>query len=155
MCHVTGELTESLEQCKELERRLEEKKNSASYPYILHAISLLKMAQISSYSQQFKILNEIFAVIQKILPNAVPPSFFKVAADALMMASKFNEETFKLFLFPQSWQLASPSGAVDMAVQFYCKILTLRSDKAAAWNDLGIALLRKYSVTSDSSLRPR
>ncbi|VDO58083.1 unnamed protein product [Onchocerca flexuosa] len=76
---------------------------------------------------------------------------FKFAGDALLLASRYHADTFQHFEFPKIWKIGSVLDAVELTIRFYCFMVKAYSNCANAWNDLGIALLRKCQLTNDNS----
>ncbi|VBB29025.1 unnamed protein product [Acanthocheilonema viteae] len=152
MCQVTGQLEEAIEQCLELIRRVESGQSNTNCVYLLYADSILKLAQESAYSLQFNLLNKFFGLVEKVFgqnPGLILP--FKLASDALLLASRYHADTFQHFEFPKTWKIESVLDASELAIRFYCFIVKTHPNWAGAWNDLGIALLRKCQLTEDNS----
>lgn len=152
MCQVTGQLEKAIEQCLKLTRRVEDGQSNTNCVYLLYAESILKLAQKSTYSLQFNLLNNFFGVIGKVFdrnPEFILP--FKFAADALLLASRYHADTFEHFEFPKIWKIGSVLDAVELAVRFYCFMVKKHPKWANAWNDLGVALLWKCKLTKDNS----
>lgn len=152
MCQVTGQLEEAIEQCLKLVKHVESDRSNANCVYLLYAESILKLAQRSAYSLQFSHLNKFFGLIEKVFdrnPDFILP--FKFAADALLLASKYHADTFQHFEFPKIWKIESVLDAVELAIRFYCFMIQKHPNLASAWNDLGVALLRKCHLKKDNS----
>ncbi|CAG9535468.1 unnamed protein product [Cercopithifilaria johnstoni] len=152
ICQVTGQLEEAIEQCLKLVKRVESGQSNTNCVYLLYAESILKLAQKSAYSLQFGLLNKFFGLIGKVFdrnPGFILP--FKLAADALLLTSKYHADTFQHFEFPKTWKIESVPDAVELAVRFYCFMVKTYPNWASAWNDLGVALLRKCQLTGDNS----
>ncbi|VDN07714.1 unnamed protein product [Thelazia callipaeda] len=150
MCQIMGQLDESIKQCLKLEEYIGKKQNGVSCVYLLHAGSLIKLAQKSSYSSQFVHLNEFFALIGRVFeqnPDLMSPC--KFSADALLMASKFHIDTFKQFIFPVDWKIRSIKDALELAIHFYFVIVKRHSKCDRGWNDLGVAMVKKCQLTND------
>ncbi|VDK87617.1 unnamed protein product [Litomosoides sigmodontis] len=155
MCQVTGQLEEAIEQCLKLIVRVEDGQSNANCVYLLHAESVLKLAQKSTYSLQFNLLNKFFGMIGEVFdrnPEFILP--FKFAADALLLASKYHADTFQHFEFPKIWKIVSMLDAVELAIHFYCCMVKKRPNWSNAWNDLGVALLWKCQLMKDKSGYP-
>uniref|UniRef100_A0A1I8EJN1 TPR Domain containing protein n=1 Tax=Wuchereria bancrofti TaxID=6293 RepID=A0A1I8EJN1_WUCBA len=152
MCQVTGQLEEAIEQSLKLIKCVESGQSDTNCVYLLYAESILKLAQKSVYSLQFDLLNRFFGSIEKAFdrnPGFVLP--FKIAADALLLASRYHVDTFQHFEFPKTWKMESVLDAVELAIHYYCLVIKAHPNCASAWNDLGIALLRKCQLTKESS----
>lgn len=152
MCQVTGQLEEAIEQCLKLVRRVESGQSKTTCVYLLYAESILKLARNSTYSVQLDLLNKFFGLVEKIFdrnPGFILP--FKFAADALLLASRYHVDTFQHFEFPKTWKIGSVPDAVELAIRFYCFMVKTRPNWASAWNDLGVALLRKCQLMEDNS----
>lgn len=144
MCQITGQFTDAIERCEELERRAEDGQSTTFCVYILHAESLLRLAQISPYSQQPELINCFFSIIEKAFIHASHFSLtYKLTADALILTSKFNSEIRKLLTFPPCWKITSKIDMLDVAIRCYCAVVKNKSDCPASWNDLGVAILKK------------
>ncbi|EFO28090.2 hypothetical protein LOAG_00402 [Loa loa] len=151
MCQVTGQLEEAMEQCMKLIRRVESGRSGTNCVYLLYAESILKLAQKSAYSLQFDLLNKFFGLVEKVFDQN--PGFvlsFKFAADALLLASRYHADTFQYFGFPSTWKIGSVLDAVELAIHFCYFMVKTHPDWASAWNDLGVALLRKCQLTEDN-----
>lgn len=152
MCQVTGKLEEAAEQCLKLVEFVESGQWDANCVYLLYAESILMQAQKSPCSLQFDLLNKFFDLIGKVFdsnPGFILP--FKVAADALLLASRYHADTFQHFDFPKTWKIESVLDAVELAIRFYGFMVKTHSNWPSAWNDLSVALLRKCQLTEDYS----
>ena len=154
--HLTGQLEEAVERCVQLRERFATTPAEDQFVnciFLLHASSLLKLAQQSIYSRQLPLLNQFFAVIaEAIAKNGKFSTVFKLAADSLMLASKFHSKSFANFLFPASWKISSPVDAINMAAQFCCIVAKFCPSWPGSWNDLGIVLTKKSKAIEDASL---
>lgn len=152
MCQVAGQLDEALEECEELEKRIESGQSTTDCVFLLHAETVLKLAQKSAYSQQFALLNQFFELIGKVFVLNLEFSLcYKIAADALLLASRFHENTFKSFKFPETWNITTALDATELAVRFCCILVKTRPSWSGSWNDLGVALIRKCRLVKDGS----
>ncbi|KAK6105616.1 TPR repeat family protein [Brugia pahangi] len=152
MCQVTGQLEEAIEHSLKLIKCVESSQSDTNCVYLLYVESILKLAQKSVYSLQFDLLNRFFGSIEKAFdqnPGFVLP--FKFAADALLLASRYHIDTFQHFEFPKTWKMESVLDAIELAIHYYCVVIKAHPNCASAWNDLGIALLRKCQLTKDNS----
>uniref|UniRef100_A0A0R3RIG2 TPR_REGION domain-containing protein n=1 Tax=Elaeophora elaphi TaxID=1147741 RepID=A0A0R3RIG2_9BILA len=151
MCQVTGQLEEAIEQCLELMKRVESGESSTNVVSLLYAESILKLAQKSSYSLRFNLLNKFFGLIEKVFDrNLGFISPFKFASDALLLASRYHADTFQHFEFPEAWKIGSVLDAIELAVRFCCVTVKTHPKWASAWNDLGVVLLRKCQLTENN-----
>lgn len=120
---------------------------------LLHANSLLKLAQQSTRSQQFALLNQLFVIIEDVIcKNETLAMSYKIAADGLMLSWQFHVRTFKNFSFPSSWAVLTRTDALTLASRFYCVLVKMCPKCGAYWNDLGLALTMKSKITKESSL---
>ncbi|KAM3722269.1 SKI3 subunit of superkiller complex protein [Dirofilaria immitis] len=152
MCQVIGQFEEAIEQCLKLIERVENGRSNTNCVYLLYAESIVKLAQKSAYSMKFDLLNQFFGLVENVFdrnPEFILP--FKLAADALLLASRYHVDTFHHFEFPQTWKIGSILDAIELAIHFYCFMVKTHSNWASAWNDLGVALLRKYQLTKNNS----
>ncbi|VDO11963.1 unnamed protein product [Brugia timori] len=152
MCQVTGQLEEAIEHSLKLIKYVESGQSDTNCVYLLYVESILKLAQKSVYSLQFDLLNRFFGSIEKAFdrnPGFVLP--FKFAADALLLASRYHVDTFQHFEFPKTWKMESVLDAIELAIHYYCLVIKAHPNCASAWNDLGIALLRKCQLMKDNS----
>ncbi|VDK73936.1 unnamed protein product [Gongylonema pulchrum] len=119
---------------------------------MLHAEVLVKQAQKSPFSKQFALLNQFFEIIGQIMDRLPEFSYFiKLSADALLLSSRYHADTFRFFKFPKKWEIATPLSAVDFAIRFCCSLVKGQPGWSGAWNDLGVALLRKCQLTKKNS----
>uniref|UniRef100_A0A915PNM4 Tetratricopeptide repeat protein n=1 Tax=Setaria digitata TaxID=48799 RepID=A0A915PNM4_9BILA len=143
---------EAIQQCLKLEKLVETGKSSTDCIYLLHAKSVLKLAQKSPYSLQFDLLNQFFDLVEKIFDQKQEFILsFKLAGDALLLASRYHIDTFQRFKFPRIWKIGLVLDAVELAIRFYCSVVKAHRNWDGAWNDLGIALFRKCQVTGNNS----
>lgn len=152
MCQVTGQLEEAIEHSLKLIKYVESGQSDTNCVYLLYVESILKLAQKSVYSLQFDLLNRFFGSIEKAFdrnPGFVLP--FKFAADALLLASRYHVDTFQHFEFPKTWKMESVLDAIELAIHYYCLVIKAHPNCASAWDDLGIALLRKCQLMKDNS----
>ncbi|KAJ1364924.1 hypothetical protein KIN20_025121 [Parelaphostrongylus tenuis] len=118
---------------------------------VLDAQVHLRLFDNSVGEERYEHLKMAFNLLDIVISERPRISLaYKLAADALFRASKFQDEFMLSVGIPSSWSISCRLSAIRSTVMFYSVALHLNQENPWAWNDLAVALLYSSHLNKSS-----
>ncbi|VDM55696.1 unnamed protein product [Angiostrongylus costaricensis] len=118
---------------------------------LLDAQVQLRLFDNTLSGERYKYLKTAFNLLDSVISEKPRISLaYKLAADALFRALKFQDELMMNLGIPASWSVSCRLSAIRSSIIFYSVVLHLNQENPWAWNDLAVALLYSAHLNNSS-----